>query len=52
MDDSCGTLDTLRRTEVRVFRDGRDVTEEFGDPSLVVGDAEVLFNIMQKIASK
>lgn len=53
MDDSCGVFDTLRRSDIRVFRDydGKDVTENFYGSSNPVcyATAENLQHIFSQI---
>jgi hypothetical protein len=46
MDDSCGKLRQLSRTEIAVFRDDKEVSSEFRHAS---GDAENLFLLMKSI---
>lgn len=47
MDDSCGAFDTLRRSDIRVFRDTDDADisdkiAEYMGQSMIYGDAEDL----------
>ncbi len=54
MDDSCGTLTTFGRSDIRIFRDWdeKDVTEEFWPNSMGCtchGNAENLKYIFSKI---
>jgi DNA-directed RNA polymerase subunit RPC12/RpoP len=51
MDDSCGRMNKLGRTDIRVYKDDVDVSWQFNDgDSYIYGTAENLFSIMQKIA--
>lgn len=50
-DDSCGALDTLRRVDVRVFRDDEDVTDEFGGAPDDGWTAEALMALMLSVVT-
>ncbi|MFC5353540.1 hypothetical protein [Azospirillum himalayense] len=49
-DDSCGALNTLRRIDVRVFREDEDVTDRFS-AGIEDWDAATLLTIMQRVAA-
>lgn len=51
-DDSCGTLDELRRVDVRVFRGRDDVTDEFGGAPDDGWDAAALLALMQDVTAR
>lgn len=51
-DDSCGTMDHLKRTDIRIFKGDEDVTGQFADSSTVLWSAEDLFEVMKKIVEK